>query len=141
MCTRRYCPDEAAWERAGSLPRRWHPLTGDWQPNYNVAPTDTVPIVRTVDGEREAVLARWGLVPALAKPDVMTEEVETLIWLPFAFGASTVRLAACPLSSHSRGHFPLHWHHQPPLHQQQHPSLLAVMTKCFEDIYGCPCKQ
>ena len=32
---------------------------------YNVAPTDRIPIVRIDprDGEREVVMARWGLVP------------------------------------------------------------------------------
>jgi len=32
---------------------------------YNVAPTDQIPIVRIDprDGEREVVMARWGLVP------------------------------------------------------------------------------
>jgi putative SOS response-associated peptidase YedK len=35
------------------------------QPRYNIAPTQTVPIVRPAAG-REMVLARWGLVPSWA---------------------------------------------------------------------------
>ena len=53
-------------ERAWGTPRRWNPLK-DWKIDYNVAPTDAAPIVRNVDGKREAVLARWGLIPAFAK--------------------------------------------------------------------------
>src|SRR5881296_2975710 len=41
------------------------------QPNfparYNVAPTQPVPIVRLVDGERRFALVRWGLIPAWVK--------------------------------------------------------------------------
>jgi putative SOS response-associated peptidase YedK len=44
----------------------------DWRPNYNVAPTEVVPIVRdrVLDGEivRELDSATWGLKPAWAKP-------------------------------------------------------------------------
>ena len=32
-------------------------------PRYNVAPTQTVPIIRRGDGGRELVTVRWGLVP------------------------------------------------------------------------------
>src|SRR5262245_1142666 len=43
--------------------------TGDaLGPDYNVAPTDPVPIVRvTSAGHRAVTAARWGLVPAWAK--------------------------------------------------------------------------
>ena len=34
---------------------------------YNVAPTQPVPIVRLVEGEREFALVRWGLIPAWVK--------------------------------------------------------------------------
>jgi len=36
-------------------------------PRYNVAPTQTVPIIRRGDGGRELVTVRWGLVPFWAK--------------------------------------------------------------------------
>jgi putative SOS response-associated peptidase YedK len=37
----------------------------NFPPRYNVAPTDQIPIVRIDprDGEREVVMARWGLIP------------------------------------------------------------------------------
>ena len=37
------------------------------EPNYNVAPTDQVPVIRAKDGERHLDLLRWGLVPSWAK--------------------------------------------------------------------------
>lgn len=39
-------------------------------PRYNVAPTQTVPIVRSVPNGRELAMVRWGLVPSWSKgPD------------------------------------------------------------------------
>ena len=40
-----------------------------FEPRYNIAPTQTVPVVRTIDGStsRELVWMRWGLVPRWAK--------------------------------------------------------------------------
>jgi putative SOS response-associated peptidase YedK len=35
-------------------------------PRWNVAPTDTMPICRLVDGRPELVAAKWGLIPARA---------------------------------------------------------------------------
>jgi len=37
--------------------------------SYNVCPTQSVPIVRTIDGERGGDLVRWGLIPFFAKGD------------------------------------------------------------------------
>ena len=52
--------------------REWHvhgPPT--WLvDSYNVAPTQQVPIVRMRDGEREAAMARWGLVPFFTRGEV-----------------------------------------------------------------------
>ena len=39
----------------------------NFPPRYNVAPTQTVPIVRLAEGEREFALVRWGLIPAWVK--------------------------------------------------------------------------
>jgi putative SOS response-associated peptidase YedK len=39
----------------------------DFPPRYNVAPTQPVPIVRIVEGQREFALVRWGLIPAWVK--------------------------------------------------------------------------
>jgi len=36
-------------------------------PRYNIAPTQTVPVVRAGTGGRELALLRWGLVPAWAR--------------------------------------------------------------------------
>lgn len=38
-----------------------------WPPNYNVAPTQQVPIVRQRHGARQAVGVRWGIVPFYEK--------------------------------------------------------------------------
>jgi putative SOS response-associated peptidase YedK len=39
----------------------------DFPPRYNVAPTQPVPIVRVVEGQREFALVRWGLIPGWVK--------------------------------------------------------------------------
>ena len=40
----------------------------DWAPRFNIAPTQSVPIVRmNSEGVRELVLLRWGLIPSWAK--------------------------------------------------------------------------
>ena len=39
----------------------------NFPPRYNVAPTQPVPIVRMVDGQRQFALVRWGLIPAWVK--------------------------------------------------------------------------
>jgi putative SOS response-associated peptidase YedK len=39
----------------------------NFPPRYNVAPTQPVPIVRVVDGQRQFALVRWGLIPSWAK--------------------------------------------------------------------------
>jgi putative SOS response-associated peptidase YedK len=42
------------------------------KPRFNIAPTQTVPIVRTgEDASRECALVRWGLVPSWAKDEKM----------------------------------------------------------------------
>ena len=38
-----------------------------FEPRYNVAPTQTDPIVRAKAAGRELALVRWGLIPAWAK--------------------------------------------------------------------------
>jgi putative SOS response-associated peptidase YedK len=39
----------------------------DLPPNYNVAPTQQVPVLREHEGKREGVAMRWGLIPNWAK--------------------------------------------------------------------------
>ena len=68
--------------KAQRLPNSNFPL------RYNVAPTDQIPIVRIDprDGEREVVMARWGLIPfwMKEKPKVphINARAETVHKLP-----------------------------------------------------------
>jgi putative SOS response-associated peptidase YedK len=39
----------------------------NFPPRYNVAPTQPIPIVRVIEGERQFALVRWGLIPAWVK--------------------------------------------------------------------------
>lgn len=39
----------------------------NFPPRYNIAPTQPIPIVRFVDGERQFALVRWGLLPSWVK--------------------------------------------------------------------------
>ena len=92
MCGRYVSPDEAALEREYRIDRRnSHLQLSDaleraYEASYNVAPTDRVPVVRVIrdtDGEREAVLMRWGLVPFWAngeppKSSTINARIETL---------------------------------------------------------------
>ena len=45
------------------------PWEGDWNPRYNIAPTQPVPVIRQdpKQPERRLSLIRWGLIPAWAK--------------------------------------------------------------------------
>ena len=63
MCGRYVSPNDAVIEREFNL------VHTEWQfpPSFNVAPTQPVPIVRTVDGERRGALLRWGLIPFFAR--------------------------------------------------------------------------
>jgi putative SOS response-associated peptidase YedK len=63
MCGRYVSPDDAAIEREFNL------VHTEWKfpANYNVAPTQQVPVIRYVDGERRGMTVRWGLVPFFAK--------------------------------------------------------------------------
>ncbi len=44
-----------------------YPEQPNFPPRYNVAPTQPVPIVRWLNGERHFALVRWGLLPAWVK--------------------------------------------------------------------------
>lgn len=42
----------------------------DWQPRFNIAPSQPCPVIRAdAQGERRLELAHWGLVPSWARPD------------------------------------------------------------------------
>ena len=74
----------------------------NFPPRYNVAPTDQIPIVRIDprDGEREIVMARWGLVPFWSKemPKVphINAKMETVHKLPMFREAFAKRRALIP---------------------------------------------
>ena len=63
MCGRYVSPDVA------SVEREFHLVHTEWQfpPSFNVAPTQSVPIIRTIDGKMKGSSVRWGLIPFFAK--------------------------------------------------------------------------
>ena len=63
MCGRYVSPDEASIEREFNL------VHTEWQfpPSFNVAPTQQVPVIRSVEGEAQGSRIRWGLIPFFAK--------------------------------------------------------------------------
>jgi putative SOS response-associated peptidase YedK len=63
MCGRYVSPGDAAIER------EFHLVHAEWKfpPSFNVAPTQTVPVVRWSDGERRGAGVRWGLIPFFAR--------------------------------------------------------------------------
>jgi len=63
MCGR-YCLTSAP-EAIRALFR--YPDRPNFPPRYNVAPTQPVPIVRVMEGERRFALVRWGLIPYWVK--------------------------------------------------------------------------
>jgi putative SOS response-associated peptidase YedK len=58
MCTRDVFTDPA--EAIRDLFKITAPLP-NWPPNYNVAPTQIIPVVRPIDGGREIAMMEWGL--------------------------------------------------------------------------------
>ena len=44
-----------------------YPEQPNFPPRYNVAPTQPMPIVRIVEGQRQFALVRWGLIPPWVK--------------------------------------------------------------------------
>jgi len=46
------------------------------QPNYNVAPTQTMPVIRIVDGKRELEMMHWG-IPRMLGKDLVKEIFNT----------------------------------------------------------------
>lgn len=63
MCGRYVSPDEASIEREFDLVH----TERQFPPSYNVAPTQKVPVIRSVDGQRQGSSIRWGLIPFFAK--------------------------------------------------------------------------
>ena len=42
------------------------PFNDDWEPRYNIAPSQLVPVIRQKNSTRELSLLRWGLIPSWA---------------------------------------------------------------------------
>ena len=42
------------------------PFDDDWEPRYNIAPSQAVPVIRQTNSTRELSLMRWGLIPSWA---------------------------------------------------------------------------
>jgi putative SOS response-associated peptidase YedK len=74
----------------------------NFPPRYNIAPTDQIPIVRIDprDGEREVIMARWGLIPfwMKEKPKVphINARAETVDKLPMFREAFAKRRCLIP---------------------------------------------
>jgi putative SOS response-associated peptidase YedK len=58
-----------SWEEIVRLYRLTTPKAppSNFQPDYNVAPTRSMPLIRPVEGGRELAMARWGLIPFFSK--------------------------------------------------------------------------
>ena len=70
MCGRyNIVPDAEAWVSAFDLLEDAVTTISEMKPNYNVAPTQDVPIIRNgaETGARELFYAQWGLIPLWAK--------------------------------------------------------------------------
>jgi putative SOS response-associated peptidase YedK len=63
MCGRYSTPQQSEAERFFAV----HLLHWQFERSYNVAPSQSVPVIRSADGQREGVMMRWGLVPFFAK--------------------------------------------------------------------------
>jgi putative SOS response-associated peptidase YedK len=63
VCGRYVSPDEGAIEREFNL------VHSEWQfpASFNVAPTQSVPVIRSFEGKHHGSLLRWGLIPFFAR--------------------------------------------------------------------------
>lgn len=78
MCERYAVPDQALAERVLGPEYKWWKFPA----SFNVAPLRYVPAVRLYEGRSEAVMMRWGLIPAWAKGDASAGQ-----WLRLSCGA------------------------------------------------------
>ncbi len=77
----------------------------DLTPRYNVAPTQSIPIVRVEEGQRRFALARWGLIPHWAKDmdtgySTINARAETVASKPAFRSAFRHRRALIPASGY-----------------------------------------
>ncbi|MGH8302671.1 MAG: SOS response-associated peptidase [Steroidobacteraceae bacterium] len=78
MCERYVVPDQMLAERELAPEQAWWRFAA----SFNVAPARYVPAVRLHEGRSEAVMMRWGLIPAWAEGDPSAGE-----WLHLSCGA------------------------------------------------------
>jgi putative SOS response-associated peptidase YedK len=100
MCGRYILAQAAKFERAVRLGK----VSWNFEPSYNVAPTQAVPVIRTIDGLREGLMMRWGLIPFFARGvpprystiNATVEKLETgPCWrTPWKRGQRCIQLAA-----------------------------------------------
>ncbi len=62
VCERYVSPDDTAIRHEFNLAH----VAWEFPSSFNVAPTQSVPVVRAADGAREGLSMRWGLIPAFA---------------------------------------------------------------------------
>lgn len=77
MCERYVVPDQMLAEQELAPERAWWRFSA----SFNVAPSRYVPAVRLHEGQSEAVMMRWGLIPAWAKGELSAGH-----WLRLACG-------------------------------------------------------
>ncbi|MBA2492095.1 MAG: SOS response-associated peptidase [Gammaproteobacteria bacterium] len=99
MCGRYVTRNEAAIERYFNLIKVRNPLTG----RFNVAPTQDVPVVRVIDGERVMTPMHWGLIPFWAKDKkigykTINARAETVATKPAFRAAYKMRRCLIPAS-------------------------------------------
>jgi putative SOS response-associated peptidase YedK len=63
MCGRHITAQVVDFEKAIRLGK----ISWQFEPSYNVAPTQSVPVVRTWDGGPQGLMMRWGLIPFFAR--------------------------------------------------------------------------
>lgn len=78
MCERYVVPDQEVAERELAPERKWWRFSA----SFNVAPERYVPAVRLHEGRSEAVMMRWGLIPAWAEGDAAAGQ-----WLRLSSGS------------------------------------------------------
>lgn len=68
MCGRKFSHEELTWaEYRDILAIVQPPPDSNFQPNYNICPTQQVPVCVSRNGQRTLEFMRWGLVPHWAK--------------------------------------------------------------------------
>lgn len=97
MCGRYVSRDQAAIERYFNLTKVFNPLAD----RYNVAPTQDVPVIRLLDGERVISNMYWSLIPAWSKEKklkyrTINAKAETVAKLPMWSAAYKARRCLIP---------------------------------------------